>query len=581
MTVKLSDTAGFCMGVKRAMDLVLDVARSRGRGKIYTYGPLIHNPQTVELLKKREIIPIEDIDEIPAGEEDSLLVIRTHGISPEQRQKIKEKGIKILDATCPKVASVQAIIKKCVSQDYTIVIVGDKGHPEVTGLLGYAAGRGIVIASKADTENLPSLDKVGIVAQTTQDIDLYNEIVSAVKDRFPQAVVFDTICDSTEKRQKEAKDLAARMKAMVIVGGRNSANTRRLAEISEHQGTPTFYIETAEELKYYPLGLYNPIGVSAGASTPNWIIDRVVNDIAIYQAPNGGMVKSLFMMLWLFLIRTDIYSAAGAGCLYLASALIQKFDLHLSYFLIAALYLYAMHILNRFTDKKARIIGSFREETYIKHESLFISLAVAALLSALLLAIGQGIRPFLLLFLISILGILYNANLLPQGQHFRSLKELPGSKNISMAIAWAIVTAVLPGLSIEFSVSTGMVVAFLFVFTVVFIRSVLSDILDIQNDRLIGLETIPVIVGRENAQKILKVMWVLLFALLALSFPAGWSTSVVIALFTSLFYILISFKLCDKRAFLSGMVLVGLLESNYIIAGVSSLLWLIFIRHSI
>ncbi|MDO9585881.1 MAG: 4-hydroxy-3-methylbut-2-enyl diphosphate reductase, partial [Syntrophales bacterium] len=573
-------TAGFCMGVKRAVDLVLDVARSRGRGKIYTYGHLIHNPQTVELLKKREIIPIEDIDEIPAGEEGAVLVVRTHGISPEQRRRIKEKGIKILDATCPKVAHVQAVIKKHVVRGYTIIIAGDEGHPEVTGLLGYAAGRGIVVGSKADAEKLPPLDKVGIVAQTTQDIDLYGEIVNAVKERFPQAVVFDTICDSTEKRQKEVRDLAARMEAMVIVGGRNSANTRRLAEISAHQGTPTLYIETAEELKNHPLCRYNRIGVSAGASTPNWIIDRVVNNITSYQAPGGKRAKSLFM-LWLFLVRTDIYVSAGAGCLYLAGALIQKFDLHLPYFLIAALYVYAMHILNRFMDKKAGIIGSFREETYLEREFLFIPLAITALISALILAIAQGIRPFLLLFLISFLGILYNANVLPQGRHFRSLRELPGSKNVSMAMAWAMVTAVLPGLGVGFSVSAGMVVAFLFVFTVVFIRSVMSDILDIQNDRLIGRETIPVIAGRENAQKILKAIWALLFALLALSFPAGWSTSVVLALLTCLFYILISFKLCDRRAALPGIVLAGLLETNYIIAGISALLWLIFIGRGI
>lgn len=580
MTVKLAETAGFCMGVKRAVDLVLDVARNRGRGKIYTYGPLIHNPQTVELLKKRGIIPIEDIDEIPAGEEGAVLVIRTHGISPEQRRRIKEKGIKILDATCPKVAHVQAVIKKYVASGYTIIIAGDEGHPEVTGLLGYAAGRGIVVGGKADVEKLPPLDKVGIVAQTTQDIDLYGEIVSAVKERFPHAVVFDTICDSTEKRQKEVRNLAVRMEAMVIVGGRNSANTKRLAEISKHQGTPTFYIETAEELKNHPLDRYNRIGVSAGASTPNWIIDRVVSGIASYQAPGGKRIKSLFN-LWLFLVRTDIYAAGGAGCLYLAGALIQKFDLHLPYFLIAALYVYAMHILNRFIDKKAGIMGSFREETYLEHEAFFIFLAVTALLSALILAIAQGIRPFLLLFLISFLGVLYNANVLPQGRYFRSLRELPGSKNISMSLAWAMVTAVLPGVGVGFSVSAGMVVAFLFVFTVVFIRSVMSDILDMQSDRLMGRETIPVIAGRKNAQKILKGIWALLFALLALSFPAGWSTSVVLPLLTCLFYILISFKLCDRRAALSGVVLVGLLESNYIIAGISALLWIIFIGRGI
>lgn len=580
MTVELAETAGFCMGVRRAVDLVLDVARSRGRGKIYTYGPLIHNPQTVELLKKRGIIPIENIDEIPAKEEGAVLVIRTHGISPDQRRRIKRKGIRILDATCPKVARVQAVIKKHVARGYTIIIVGDEGHPEVAGLLGYAVDRGIAVGSKADAEKLPRMERVGIVAQTTQDIDLFGEIVNAIKKKSPAAVVFDTICDSTEKRQKEVRDLAARMEAMVIVGGKNSANTRRLAEISEYQGTPTFYVETAEELKKYYTGVYKRTGVSAGASTPNWIIDRVVNSITSYQTQGEKRARSLFM-LWLFLVHTDIYASVGAGCLYIAGALIQKFELRLSYFLIAALYVYAMHILNRFMDKKAGIIGSFREETYFERELIFIPLAVAALISALVLSVIEGIKPFLLLFVISFLGVLYNADFFPQGRRFRSLREFPGSKNISMATAWAMVTTVLPGLGKGFSFSAGMITAFLFVFTVVFIRSVMSDILDIQNDRLIGRETIPVIAGREKTQKILKVILALLFALLTLSFAAGWSTSVVFALMTCLFYILISFKLCDKKRVLPGMALAGLLETNYIIAGASALLWLVFVRRGI
>ncbi|HLA04398.1 MAG TPA: 4-hydroxy-3-methylbut-2-enyl diphosphate reductase [Syntrophales bacterium] len=571
MSVKLAETAGFCPGVKRAVDRVLDVALSQGRGKIYTYGPLIHNPQTVELLKKRGIAPVANIDDIPPGEE-AILVIRAHGISPEERRKIKQRGLKIVDATCPKVARVQAIIKKYVARGYTIIIVGDKGHPEIIGLLGYAAGRGIVVGSREDAVNLPVADKVGIVAQTTQREDLYDEIIKIIKAKMPQAIVFDTICDSTEKRQKELKDLASQMDAMVIVGGANSANTRRLAEISEGQGTPTFYIETSEELKDLPLGRYKRIGVSAGASTPNWIIDRVVNNITSFQAGGEKNSKSLFNF-WLFLVRTDIYSAFGAGCLYVACALIQNLDLQLNNFLTASFYVYAMHVLNRFTDNKTSIIGSFREETYLKREPLFIFLAVAALISSLILAFAQGLISFLLLWAISLLGVLYNIPLLPAGWRYRSVRDLPGSKNLSMSLAWAMVTAVLPAAGAGFHLNAGTAVAFSFTFAIVFIRSVMSDILDMQNDRLVGRETIPVILGRKTSEKIVKIIWGFLFLLLAFAFPAGWSASVSIALLFCLFYVLICFKLCDRRAALSGMQLWGLLEANYIIAGAIALLW--------
>jgi 4-hydroxy-3-methylbut-2-enyl diphosphate reductase len=233
-----------------------------------------------------------------------------------------------------------------------------------------------------------------------------------------------------------------------------------------------------------------------------------------------------------------------------------------------------MHVLNRFTDHKTNISGSFREENYRQHEALYIFLAVATLIAALLLALAQGAGQFLLLFVISLSGVLYNARFLPSRWRFRSLKELPGSKNLSMALAWAMVAVVLPVVGAGFAFRPGLAVAFVFTFALVFIRSILSDIIEMQNDRLLGRETIPVLVGSKISQRILKVVWVLLFILLASAYPAGWSASVSIALIICLFYVLICFKLCDRRAALSSMEIWGLLETNYILAGVSALSWL-------
>lgn len=578
MGVKLAETAGFCMGVRRAVDRVLDVAR-RGQRPIYTYGPLIHNPQTVALLEKRGIMPVDSIAEIPAGAETTL-VIRTHGISPVERQQIKARGVRIIDATCPKVGRVQAIIKKYAACGYGIVIVGDAGHPEVTGLLGYAAGRGVVVGMKEEAARLPYMERAVIVAQTTQDVAIYDDIINIIRARMPQALVFNTICDSTGKRQTEIKELAAQMDAIVIVGGSNSANTRRLAGLAEQQGKPTFYIETAEELKNHSWGDYAGIGVSAGASTPNWIIDRVVNDITGFQAHGGGKSRPLFNF-WLFLIRTDIYSALGAGSLYLAAALLQGHDAQGVNFGIASLYVFAMHILNRFTDHKINIIGSVREESYQKHEVRYIFLALAALLTALILALVQGAKPFLLLLLLSLAGVLYNAPLLPSRWRFHSLKEIPGSKNVSMALAWAMVTAVLPAVGgAGNALQSAIGVAFAFVFVMVFIRSVFFDILDMQNDRLMGWETIPVVIGRLASLRLLRFLWVLLVVLLTVAFPVGWATSVSWALIICPFYLLICSKLYDRRAAfsLSGMELWGLLETNYIIAGVVGMLWFACVR---
>lgn len=220
MTIKLANTAGFCMGVKRAVDIVLEIAQKSPNRRIYTYGPLIHNPQTIELLKKRGVFPIAHIDEIEPSR-DTILIIRAHGISPEERKVIQDKGVTIVDATCPKVAHVQSIIKKHAERDYMTVIVGDREHPEVNGLLGYAGARGVVLSHEDEVENLPAAARVCVVAQTTQNLDEYDRIVARIRARFPEAaVIFNTICDSTERRQSEVKALAREADAMIIIGGK-------------------------------------------------------------------------------------------------------------------------------------------------------------------------------------------------------------------------------------------------------------------------------------------------------------------------------------------------------------------------
>jgi (E)-4-hydroxy-3-methyl-but-2-enyl pyrophosphate reductase len=577
MSVILAETAGFCMGVKRAVDLVLDLAQRKGKVEveIYTYGPLIHNPQTVELLRNRGIIPIGHLDEIPASAKDATLVIRAHGISPEERKRIKEKGVRIIDATCPKVAHVQGIIKKHARQDDTILIIGDEKHPEVMGLLGYAYGRGIILSSLDDVARLPDLTRVCVVAQTTQNIDKFNEIVAALRERFAEIVVFETICDSTDKRQSEVKKMAAETDAIVVVGGRNSANTMQLAWLSELAGTPTFHIETADDLKQTPIDRYRRVGVSAGASTPNWIIDRVVDNLAARQDDRGRRFMGLFRA-WVSTVRTELYSAFGAGCLSWVSMLLQGLPVRLGNILTTALYVYAMHTLNRLINQKqASILGSFREESYRRHKRLYLGTAVAALMLAWMSALLAGPAPFIMLFLVSLLGVLYHIRVLPGGWRFRSLKDLPGSKNVSTALAWAAVAAGLPWIEISLSASPALIVAFLFTFSIVFIRSAFSDIMDIQSDRLIGRETIPVLIGEERTQWLVQGIAAALFFLLVLAYGMGWASSLSLFLLVCVFYVWICFKLCDRRSAFSAVVLEGLLESNYVIAGFSAFGWLL------
>jgi 4-hydroxy-3-methylbut-2-enyl diphosphate reductase len=277
--------------------------------------------------------------------------------------------------------------------------------------------------------------------------------------------------------------------------------------------------------------------------------------------------------IWVFAVRTDLYSAAGAGCLAFAAMLLQGLPVAPLPILIASLYVYAMHVLNRFINRKSSSISSFREESYLLHEKLYVTLAVLSMILALGASLAAGKMPFILLFVISLSGILYNTQLLPQGWRFQSLKDLPGSKNITTAIAWAAVTAVLPWIESRPPPAPGVATAFLFVAGIVFIRSALSDILDIQSDRLIGHETIPVLIGERKTLFLLHGVCGLLFVLLWAAPLAGWSTSLGFFLLTCVFYIWICFKLYDRRSGFSGVVLEGLLESVYIIAGVTALIW--------
>ncbi len=572
MEIKLAKTAGFCMGVRRAVDIVLEIAQHETGHSIYTYGPLIHNPQTIELLKARGVNPVENIEEI-RDKQNAILIIRAHGIAPAERKKIKESGVKIIDATCPKVGYVQAIIKKHAALGYTVVIVGDKEHPEVDALLGYTGGRGVTVITTEDVDKLSSLGEVCVVAQTTQNLDDYEKIINKIKKIYPQAVVFNTICSSTQQRQAEIIALAGEMDAMFIVGGKNSANTRRLADLARKQQTPTFHIETVAEMENVNFTPYDRIGVSAGASTPNWIIDHVMDKIADRQSRKLKTIGFL-LNLWILAIKTDVYSAIGAGCLCVACMLLQEINVNISYVAIASFFVYGMHVLNRLISRKpAGFVGSFREETYRKHEKFYLYAAVFSIVIALVLAFINGALPFTFLFFVSLAGVLYNMKIMPKGWRFQRLKDLPGSKNIFMATAWGTVTAILPALNINNFLNAQMIVAFGFAFGIVFIRSAMSDILEFQSDKLIGRETIPVLFGKINTKIVLKIISLILFVILLFSYPAGWSSSLSFFLLACLLYIWICFLLCDRTSGLSGAVMEGMLETIYIIAGLSVLFW--------
>lgn len=270
----VATSAGFCWGVQRAFNKVLDIASNHTeRHPVYTYGPLIHNPQAVDMLKEQGIGVIEHIPEKFSG----TIVIRTHGVPPAERMSLEKSGAKLCDATCPDVGRIQGTVRKYLKFGYFIVIIGHREHPEIKALLGFAEKNGACVNTPEEVCSLPvNLSRVCVVSQSTQQREKFDKLVSLLKERYPKCVVFDTICRSTDMRQQEVKELAKQVGAMVVVGGRNSSNTNRLAEISKAMGTPTFLYETDAEIFSSDFDGIDTIGVTAGASTPRWVIERVV-----------------------------------------------------------------------------------------------------------------------------------------------------------------------------------------------------------------------------------------------------------------------------------------------------------------
>ena len=270
MRVTLAKHAGFCFGVKRALDLVT-AARRQASGPICTLGPLIHNPQAVARLEEQGIHPIHSLDQVASG---ATLVIPSHGAAPELLAQAQQRGLHTLDATCPFVANAQDHTRRLAAEGYQVVILGDAGHPEVLGLLGQAGGKAHVVAEPAQAAALKLGGKVGLVTQTTQTGSRLQQVADALLQGAVELRIFNTICAATSQRQAGALELAAQADMMVVVGGRNSANTARLAELCS-QVVPTYHVETAAELEAAWFAGVRHAGIAAGASTPDWIIEAV------------------------------------------------------------------------------------------------------------------------------------------------------------------------------------------------------------------------------------------------------------------------------------------------------------------
>jgi len=270
--ITVAKSAGFCPGVKNAIDKVMELARQR-RKTIYTLGPLIHNKQVIETLKAQNIHAVKSAAEIK--EKGAILVIRAHGIAPEEEAALRALDLEVIDATCPLVKRVQENIRAHARKGCATIIVGDLEHAEVLGLMGYTGNRGYVVAGAEEVKDLPRLEKANIVAQTTQEHDIFLAAAKEAGKHCAELIVSNTICTPTRQRQKETIEFAKNSDLVIVVGGKNSANTTRLFQICRRLAKKAVHIEKEDELKKSFFTGALKIFITAGASTPIWMIEKV------------------------------------------------------------------------------------------------------------------------------------------------------------------------------------------------------------------------------------------------------------------------------------------------------------------
>jgi 4-hydroxy-3-methylbut-2-enyl diphosphate reductase len=485
------------------------------QGPVYSHGPLIHNQQALDLLASKGLKgwPVK-------GKADprSTVIIRAHGLAPEEEQKLRDTGLKIIDATCPRVAGVQRLVANHVKSGGRVIIWGTAGHPEVEGLLGYAQGLGVVIAGPLEVQELPDFKDVLLVAQTTQDKDKWPEISKAVSDRFPEAKMIDTICQATVNRQSEARRLAAECDGLVVVGGRNSGNTKRLGQIGERAGLPTLVVESPEEIRADFIKDFYSIGLVAGASTPIWQIRSVRQRLEELGRSQESSPVSLVKRFLRSLVLSNIYIGLGAGCLGTAMAEVADCQFSSLYFGLYFFFVHFMHLSNAFVDRgSARSNDPDRNVFLIKYRKVLISCGIFSMLCSFSGAYLSGPWTLALISFLTVARIGYNLPLpisYLKELKVRSLKDLPMAKTLAISLGWASLLSLPLLLSTSPALprnSQGLILTAIIFFLVLFnllSRTLVMDFQDWLGDRMFGSRTSVTLLGWKRAS---KVVWGLIF----------------------------------------------------------------------
>ncbi len=437
------------------------------------------------------------------------------------------------------------------------------------------------MGSPEEAAGLPDADRVLVVAQTTFGQEMFRRILEAIAARYPNALLeaVDTLCDSTKRRQDEVKELTKRVDAIVVVGGKDSGNTKRLYEAARASGIPSFHIEDETELDPKKFTGFKTVGLTAGASTPNWVIVKVCDALADIDGSGGTRLFRRLTSLVRFVVLGYLYAGLAAGGLAAAAALLMGVESFWTIPFISGLYIFAMHVINRAADTEGmRFNDPARERLYAgRHRGLLVAAVVSCLGSVGLAWLLSPVIGVLVLAAV-LLGVAFSVKVVPKPVssylRYRRLKDIPASKTFFVAGAWAGVSAAVPYLSEQSHISvTTFLSVFLFCFLLVFIRASLYDIRDIQGDAVVGRETIPIIIGKQWTQRLVVVLTIAAAALLAASCvvgmiaPLGWWLLVIPG------YALFALWLYHRRVIFQGITFEVVVDFEFILAGIIGSVW--------
>ncbi|MCL2025395.1 MAG: 4-hydroxy-3-methylbut-2-enyl diphosphate reductase [Leptospirales bacterium] len=569
MKIALAKHSGFCFGVKNAVSRVVEEINSSD-DTIFVYGPLIHNPQTVKILENRGLKTIHSLDNI----EGHSIAVRTHGVPIHELKAIKKSASKIFNLTCPKVARVQSTIKTYSADGCHTIIIGDDSHAEVVGLKSFATAGVTVLSSLEEAGNIPQAAKYLLVSQTTIDRELFSSIEKKLQDKLSNMTVVNTICDSTENRQTDVHEAIKNgIDTLIVVGGKNSANTTMLATIGFVYAIKTFHIETEQELSFEDLKNSKYVLVTAGASTPGWIINNVLEKLYAIKYKKRNPLFRGIKNLAEFLVRTNLLSAVFAffSALFIQSkGTIAAFP---SLPFISMLYIFSMYSTNNYFDREfLKLSNSSKYKIYKKFGNYLMPLSFIFLAASFYFIRDYSPVSIILLVLSSVFGFIYFTH--PVKKIINTLKlpfikKLYGSKVVTN-LGWLTVVVVVP--SIQFRPDASLILFMAaFILCIITNRHLIMGTVAYQGDFIFGRVSLPIWLGSKRTiflGRILSAVTIMacLFAAYQTSSPA------LFLLLIPVLYCIILMEVTTRIEYPISIIYEILADFNFIIAACCYLL---------